>query len=325
MRITGAWKLPRLKRNKHRFGFGGGSNTTTQKSDPWSGQQGYLTDVFGQAQNQYNNFTPQYYGYTDGTQTGGSTVAGFNPTETSAINAIGDTGLNGSAALNSANTATTNILNSDPSNNPYFSSMNNKIMASVLPGLESQFTQGNSVNNPAMAYAASSGLGDALGSQMYGNYNQGVANQLNAAGTAQNLYGTQISGQQAALTAGQTQQQQAQNELTNNVNAFNYYQQLPYNKLNQYSNLVQGQYGNTTSTSSPMQSMFGSLFSDRRLKKNIKRLGTSRNGLGVYSFNYIWDEKPTTGYMADEVEKLMPEAVGNIMGFKTVNYAMVEA
>ena len=29
---------------------GSGSNTTTQKADPWSGQQPYLTDLYAKAQ-----------------------------------------------------------------------------------------------------------------------------------------------------------------------------------------------------------------------------------------------------------------------------------
>lgn len=64
------------------------------------------------------------------------------------------------------------------------------------------------------------------------------------------------------------------------------------------------------------------LFSDRRLKKNIKRIGTDSKGLGVYSFEYIFGGG-MLGYMADEVEKVSPAAVREVGGLKIVNYAEV--
>jgi hypothetical protein len=65
------------------------------------------------------------------------------------------------------------------------------------------------------------------------------------------------------------------------------------------------------------------IFSDRRLKRNIVKIGTYINGLAKYSFEYIWGEK-SIGAMADEVEKLMPQAVmTHASGYKMVDYAMV--
>ena len=66
-----------------------------------------------------------------------------------------------------------------------------------------------------------------------------------------------------------------------------------------------------------------SAFSDRRLKRNIVKIGEYLNGLAKYSFTYIWGEK-AIGAMADEVEKLIPEAVmTHPSGYKMVDYAMV--
>ena len=72
----------------------------------------------------------------------------------------------------------------------------------------------------------------------------------------------------------------------------------------------------------PLAATLGS-FSDRRLKTNIKQIGTADNGLNVYSYNYVWGGPTQLGYMADEVEKLVPEAVGESHGYKTVNYGMI--
>jgi len=65
------------------------------------------------------------------------------------------------------------------------------------------------------------------------------------------------------------------------------------------------------------------MLSDRRLKKNIKRIGTHVLGIGLYTWDYLWGQ-PFAGVMADEVEQVMPEAiVMHPSGFKMVNYSML--
>lgn len=65
------------------------------------------------------------------------------------------------------------------------------------------------------------------------------------------------------------------------------------------------------------------LFSDRRLKTDIKQIGVADNGLNIYSYKYIWGGPTQIGYMADEVEKVAPQAVGQFNGYKTVDYGMI--
>jgi hypothetical protein len=67
------------------------------------------------------------------------------------------------------------------------------------------------------------------------------------------------------------------------------------------------------------------MLSDRRAKTNIRRIGTADNGLPIYSFKYRWGGPTTIGFMADEVEKLHPEAVSTIGGLKAVNYELAAA
>jgi hypothetical protein len=63
-------------------------------------------------------------------------------------------------------------------------------------------------------------------------------------------------------------------------------------------------------------------YSDRRLKTSIKRIGSFKNGLSKYSWTYIWGEN-AIGAMADEVQKVIPEAVKEVNGFLTVNYDLL--
>jgi len=64
-------------------------------------------------------------------------------------------------------------------------------------------------------------------------------------------------------------------------------------------------------------------WSDRRLKRNIQKIGQLENGLNIYTFNYIWDSALTVGVMADEVRTVKPEAVININGFDLVDYSEI--
>jgi len=84
-----------------------------------------------------------------------------------------------------------------------------------------------------------------------------------------------------------------------------------------------GQLGGSVLGAAGMAGGFGALFSDRRLKTNIRRIGTADNGLGVYSFNYVWGGPTHVGYMADEVQQVAPDAVFEVAGYKAVDYSKV--
>lgn len=62
-------------------------------------------------------------------------------------------------------------------------------------------------------------------------------------------------------------------------------------------------------------------FSDRRLKEDIKQIGTRPDGLGIYEYTLKTDGQRYIGVMADEVARLRPEALGEpVAGFATVHY-----
>jgi len=81
------------------------------------------------------------------------------------------------------------------------------------------------------------------------------------------------------------------------------------------------------------QGLMGGLFSlgsaaitasDIRLKKNIVRLGTRPDGLGVYAYDYIWGGPRQVGVMAQEVQRIKPEAVSEIGGgYLGVDYGLL--
>jgi hypothetical protein len=69
---------------------------------------------------------------------------------------------------------------------------------------------------------------------------------------------------------------------------------------------------------------FAGLFgaSDRRLKRNIKRVGTHLRGFGVYEYDIF--NRRERGVLAQEVAQVMPEAVAmHPSGFLMVNYGVL--
>lgn len=67
------------------------------------------------------------------------------------------------------------------------------------------------------------------------------------------------------------------------------------------------------------------LMSDRRLKTDVSRIGSLPNGLPVYRYRYVWGGPERVGVMAQDVERVMPEAVVPVGPWKAVNYSLLLA
>lgn len=86
------------------------------------------------------------------------------------------------------------------------------------------------------------------------------------------------------------------------------------------------QAANTSAISSAAGSIIGILagLSDKRAKKDIKRVGKTDKGLPIYTYKYKGSDTTVMGVMAQEVKKKQPKALGPTLGdLLTVNYAEV--
>ena len=101
-----------------------------------------------------------------------------------------------------------------------------------------------------------------------------------------------------------------------------------------YQNAYQRYQDQQKARSAGLGSMFGlagslgasaiTKFSDRRLKANIKRVGETAGGIPTYTYNYIKSKAKQFGVMADEVFKVIPEAVSvDPSGYLMVDYGKV--
>jgi hypothetical protein len=110
----------------------------------------------------------------------------------------------------------------------------------------------------------------------------------------------------------------------------------PQQALADYMAMIQGNYGGTTHGTQTVPGPSGLqqvgqiaaiaapfiMASDIRVKENIIPVGNYK-GLGVYEYSYVWSPQRWIGVMAQEVEKVLPDAVVEIGGIKHVNYALL--
>lgn len=89
---------------------------------------------------------------------------------------------------------------------------------------------------------------------------------------------------------------------------------------------AQAGFPGASAAGSAIMSALPLIFSDRRVKRDVVKVGRDPRGWNVYRFRYIWDGAKRfiwrLGFMADEVEKVRPDAVYTdpATGLKLLNY-----
>jgi hypothetical protein len=221
--------------------------------------------------------------------------------------------------------------------------VNNDLITSTYGGMMGQGT--GATNFLAQLLGVSPG-GVASGANTVGQVANGVAqaggaqagynNYLQQAGytPAMRQLSQGITGQGAAsglLRSGATAKALQTRGTELNQSFFNNYLQqlaglsgLGLQAGGLVANTGQVSKGGGPSTAGTIASTVGglaSIFSDRRLKHSIEKVGEFADGLGVYLFSYLGSKQRLEGVMADEVETLRPWALGpRIAGYATVNY-----
>lgn len=250
---------------------GGGGGTTKQVSEPWSAQKGYLKDIFAESQNLYNSgqLAPDYYG--------GNTVAPQSGWTQDALQMQADRAMNGDASISTAKGAMDNITSGNAlagntglnalnqmteAVNPYSSALLNDAVGQAGAQIDSGFSGAGRYGSGAHENAKADSIADLNNQFLSHAYDQ----QMQAAQQAGQLYNTGI-GQQ--VVAGQTAQQLAnqaytdaaalseaggvlddyQQQLINaDIDRYNYDAQKALTALSNYNQLIQGNYGGTTTS-----------------------------------------------------------------------------
>jgi Chaperone of endosialidase len=341
----------------------GGQSTTTQtqqsQTAPWQAAQPDLTSILGQLNPliQNSGLTPTESGAIDQLSQNASQGNPF----AGQITGLASNLLNGGSAtaqapnlqsgLSTLQSQLTPFANgSQVGNDPALQAQLAQIASDTTNQVNGQFAAAgrefSGANQQALARGIAQGEAPVIASQ----YNQDVANQLNAANSlfgAQNTTSGALSGlnqqalanQQQGVTAAQNaltaqnyapQQQLALAQLAQSIPAQNL--QLlaqigvPIAQLgSQGTSNTQG----TQDMSGAQQfgtiaSGLGSLFkftpSDARLKEDIAPVGSLFDGTPVYGYRYRGAGAYHIGLLAQDVEKRTPHAVIKVGGYKAVDY-----
>jgi len=214
----------------------------------------------------------------------------------------------GNNAVLNANNFVNQQLTGDPQQNPYLQQQIDQTNESVRNQLQARMGRaglaGGSDYNNLIARALAqneSGL-------RYADYDNAMNRRFQAAGLApqglQTAAGLGQAGAMLPLQAG------ALNAAS--VGGL----------LGQYQNQqgVQKQSGISIGELLGAGLQAASMFSDRRLKTDIRRVGKTDAGVPIYTYRYLGEGPYHMGVMADDV----PDALGPVIeGFKTVRYEAV--
>ena len=223
----------------------------------------------------------------------------------------------------------------------------NQLTGKILPGIRESIvnyqpgggTRPDLIQGTAIA-GAQKNLQDQLAQMYSGAYGQAQAQRMPMAnmilgqqaqglGQYPTIMGAPLQMAGAVGDVGAERRAMTQEDINQSMQRYNYEMGLPQQNLQNYLANISGNFGGVSSaTPSPMSTIgqLGSLalnlISDVRLKENIRSVGNHR-GLGVYQYNYIWSPVQHIGVMAQEVERIMPEAVFEVGGYKGVNYGKI--
>lgn len=271
-----------------------GSTTSTQQNDPWWGAQPYMHNLFGKAQYQASqgqaHATQQAQQLQQQRALSGSPLVDAAQDQNLATIRGDYTNLSSNPAAQDAMNMAKTKINSQFGGDNFGNSAHQEWLGRGLLSAASPFYESER-NRQQQATA----MAPSLANQDYTDISQ-----LNAVGQQQEKFPwQQLQNMQGILSSAQ-----GSGTSTNSQ---------PY-----YTNPL-GELASTGLTAA----MAYSMFSDRRLKRDIQKVGNHPVGVPLYTYKYLWSDEPQIGVMADELEEVLPEAV--IDGpYKMVNYGMFQ-
>ena len=316
------------------------SSGTKTTNAPWGPQQRHLKDIFDRSQGLWSQGPARHYGDF------GQTVAGpSGPQQQAWSNTMRyGMGPRSGAQQAAAEKALIGGLSGGVNTevfNPLISNMANQVTSNLQSNIMPKLRQS------AMMSGHQGGPG--ASSRQFGEMQKGISNAVNTSlvNRAADMYGDAYSGAQdravqygqmypsimsaplqmygAMGNVGQQMQDQQQRGIDADMQRWNYYANAPQQHLQNFANMVRGNYGgtskqggNTMGQIAQIAGMF--MMSDTRTKENVVPEGTNWRGHNVYHFNYIGDDVRRRGVMAQEVERARPDAVAEVDGIKYVNY-----
>lgn len=336
------------------------ATTTTQgSSEPWSAATPMLQSLIGKYGGLNTDVTAGQTGALSNLNASAAGIPNFGGTAASGVSQLFNSSTtpqigmlqSGYDTLNKNIGGTASGAELDPYSTPGFSDAIKTGMDDITKQVKGVYAGSGRDPSGAGSFAGSLGRGltQGIAPIIQSQYNTNKQNQMNSASQLYGASGTTagnitnqnqvplqniLSGLQGAGMIPGLYTQPAATQLS----AANASQSQPFANLQQLLSpaLGLGALGtNTTGTSTstpannPLMNILGGIttgaglmFSDEWLKENVKDVGVLFDGTPVKEYNYIGDDTPQLGMIAQDIERHNPDAdaVVDIAGFKAVNY-----
>jgi len=310
------------------MGKGGNTVTTTSQDIP-----PYLRDQIIQTFGEVENFRPNSNIVPQ--------VAGFTPTQTTSQNLI--TNLATSNPLGTAKTALDDIVTGQFNVSDPLQRVLDDTISNTVNNITSQYSSGGRLGSDAFGTAIGEGIASGVAPTLANALESDASRKMSAIGMAPSLVSADL-GLFGALS-GVGAEERALNQAlldrpAQSVAASNQANQQRINNLIAALGGAPTPMSETISKSPSNLDAFtafallasGSPSSDERLKTNIKKIGTHSTGLNVYEWEWNAkafilgvDKYPRKGFIAQEVQKVFPEAVFKDQnGYFKIDYSKIK-
>ena len=307
------------------MGKGGNTVTTTSQDIP-----PYLRDQIIQTFGEVENFRPNPNIVPQ--------VAGFTPTQTTSQNLI--TNLATSNPLGTAKTALDDIVTGQFNVSDPLQRVLDDTISNTVNNITSQYSAGGRLGSDAFGTAIGEGIASGVAPTLANALESDASRKMSAIGMTPSLVSADL-GLFGALSGVGTEQRALNQALLDRpaqtVAASNQANQQRINNLIAALGGAPTPMSETTSKSPSNLDVLTAFAlaipnSDKRLKTNIKKIGTHSTGLNVYEWEWNAkafilgvDKYPRKGFIAQEVLKVFPEAVFKDQnGYFKIDYSKIK-
>ncbi len=306
------------------MGKGGNTVTTTSQAIP-----GFIQDQVKQVFGEVENFTPSSAIVPE--------VAGFTPTQTTAQNLI--TNLTTSNPLGTAKTALDDIVTGQFNVSDPLQRVLDDTISNTVNNITSQYSAGGRLGSDAFGTAIGEGIASGVAPTLANALEADASRRMSAIGMTPSLVSADLGLLGALSGVGSEQRALNQALLDRPAQSVAASNQANQQRINNLIAALGGAPTPTTTTQSKSPSNLDALTalalvasSDKRLKVDIKKIGTHSTGLNVYEWEWNakafvlgLDKHPRKGFIAQEVQKVFPDAVvEGSHGYLMIDYSKIK-
>jgi len=248
-------------------GGGGGTRTTTstQKADPWSGQQPFLTRGFEESEKLLEGEKPTYFP--------GSTVVPYSPETEAALGIRTSQALDPNSLINVASGETGRTMRGEylAPDNPVFKSMLQGVSDVVRPGVDTQFARAGRFGSPGHAEAFARGI--TTGMTPYLGQERG-----RMYGATRDAYSTSQYAPAELERVGGAREALGREEKQEEIDRHNFEQNVEQMKIAQFMQNITGNYGGAQTGTTTQPTFRNPLMSGIGTAASIAGIGQSLFG-----------------------------------------------